>query len=581
MPPERKVNTLLEVATRSCISWLMKCTLKWQGVPARKLQREYIIRCLSPITRQQLLSSVLSRHMHDISADLKVQMLELLGDDKTTSFDLSSSGYQYIEEVFNIYRAIAFCCLVNITRLGIICDLSKISDKQFRSDVNALFYLPLGKMNRLTSVTLRSLGDAKLLSTLGLNCTNLEYLDISESHNVDDDCLAHLYLSNAEPLTELRDGQRRYMLTKFHKCCYTLKFLGLAATAVTTETVTSLAMMMPNLESLGGHLDLGSMCAALAMPYGGLNSPSAEPCVLLEVFDLERDGLHKLSVKNYEAVFARKHEAEASDEFGPSGFLVPPPSTLKYTQLWDVSIGAEVSLILNNVCPDVSEFHIRYNSLSSLAEFHHLKVLDVDCDFGSEWPYYLLQYLKQRGSSLTSLSVTLSVTTFMPLSELQSSCPNLERLSMPIFTESEETTLLKLTSANISVESWEVLECFSKAHPQLKELYVVLNRLWPSYGLYKELTDSVFTDILSCSSFSNLEKLVIGKCQLGKRAVELCLGPSCPKLRVLGYVDRWSNLSREDVTNLQNEILERNLDIVLLKSSDKRGTYFTFNEGIY
>ncbi|XP_047738732.1 uncharacterized protein LOC125178600 [Hyalella azteca] len=575
MAPVMEVASLKEIIVFYCADWLLACIKRHPSFLVRHIQREYIRRRLSPFSRQELLSYVLSLPMESVLPKDRIKIIEMLGGEKITSFDATPLGRQNAVDVKYLYRALAAFPSLNVTRLGIICQqIILLYNCYTEFNVNTDFYPTLRKMSHLTCVTLIALGDEKVLSILGSNCENLQYLDISFSEKVNDASLACLYLSHPRRLPELWDGQRSYIVTRFSKCCKKIKFLNLVGTSVTAQTINLLTQLMPNLESFGGYLRMSELFTALAMPYVGYplvrRDGNPEFCLLLEVYDLQRGGWHKLSVKNQKIIASERLRkvASAGRNKEPSGIFVPPSLPLKLAELTNFSreVDPKVISVLHDLCPHVYELHILSSSLPNLAQFHDVKVLEVRCQFVQGWNVNLINYLMQRGSSLKTLVTSQTTEEFIPLSRLRSACPNLVDLNLPIDTEDDiRCTLPQLKCAKIAVRSWSVFKYFCRDHTQLKELNAMLR-----YGGESDIpgqttmTDSFFRSIFLSYSFVYLEKLIIFGCDLGASTLELCLGPCFPRLRVLGYVDRWKNLTESQLAHYRREIRVRNLNLKLI-----------------
>ncbi|XP_047738735.1 uncharacterized protein LOC125178601 [Hyalella azteca] len=587
MAPAKEVLSLQFIAANCSITWLQKCIAHRSCVVDKHILREFLRCRIGGSTQQELLSNALSRILRGAKLCTQAQILELLGDEKTTRLDITPSRLDSPAEVLHIYLAIGFGRMRNVRKLSINYAKTALYTS-FKPEMNTYFYLTLDRMSHLTHVAVPYLGEAGLLSIIGRTCENIQYLDISESVKVDDACLASLFLSHPRSMRELWDGKIPYIITKFSQCCNSLKYLGLRNTKVTVRTVNILTQVMPNLESLGGCLKSVSTFHAIVKSSDRYSLAPRQSnftfCTLLAVYDLQSDGWHKLTLK-YHTIRYRREASGGCEE--PAGVYVCPPFPLKLAELSDFSDEVDLDTVsaLNELCPHVSELHTSITSLPILAEhFHDLKVLEViyRCKVNDWlWNQTLMNYLERRGSSLIALAVTQTRFHYLSLSRLQAACPNLVNLTASINVDEDLTNLPQLLYANLVFRSWGVFKNFCQGHTQLRELRASLPpSLAGPFYISTPMTDSFFESIFLSYSFAHLEKLIIDTCDLGAGAMEICLGPCLPRLRVVGYVDRWWKLLPDEVVHFNNEIKARKLDLTLIHSDDEDGVNFPIRKNL-
>lgn len=564
MPVFRPVETLQDLCIQTCATWFVRCSTTWPDVQAKKYQKAHIYQYLNAFCRQEFINKILQRHMHEFSVDNKIIILELLGDQQMSSFDVVPSGYQYIEEVFAIYRALTYSLMVNIKRLGISCKLKSRGERQVIGDVNTFFGNTLNKMRHLTSITLHGLGDANLLTIIGKTCKGLQHLDVSHSSRVNDTSLSNLFLSNAESLNTLLQGDLPFFVARLNPCCETLKYLGLAATSIGTQSVLTSVLLAPKLETFGGYLDYGRMAYGIALPFKKSNSDTTDNSsdseeTIMDLHDLERNGIFKITNANYEY-----EDKDLETIANSADTKLPLPSTLKFSEIWDVLPPSDIVDILRQVCPCVTSFHTSAKALPQLVRFRPLKSLEIECDFREGWDEFVLNYIYECGSSLESITVNEPDNAFLSLSEITKYCPKLKKLTMPVYVE--EDVQLTVNYANISVMSWHVLDKLCCHNSSLKELYIVLNEQIDC----ESLTDERLGKALAGVTLHHLEVLIVGKCKLSNKAFQI-LWEHCPTLRVVGFVDMWQNMSMSELACVIEEIKSNNWDVSLVRSLNSSG----------
>jgi len=563
MPVLKAVPSLVEISCEKVLKWFLHVTQQYPGMKSRQCQREYIYQSLNPLMRQWLLSKAYSKNMYELNLDCKILLLELLGDKCTTCLDLTKTGYQYVEEVFSFYRAVTFSLVVNLKNLGIICNVKRRSDLTFVKEINGIFYRTMLQLKNLTMLTLSGLADAEMLTKIGKTCQQLEYLDISKSQLADDDAVAGLLVNKPESLSALWSGNIDSLITKKNGLCSSLKLFDISNTEVTSMVVCIILQLCPNIQSLGGFLNEGSLCQVISFLYEN-NATKTDSLIKFDIYNVHRNNLVQI---------CNPSNVDSDDEDSETD-IIELPRFLLLTHLYETNITSQYTKMITKLCPNLKALETSIVSLEQLQNFSQLTVLTVDCDF-KNWVDELWYYLEMKGSKLISLTVTNCLSVGLPVNLLGDWCGNLKSLSLPVDCNTDENsprTWKSLEVANILVENMKSLEHFCLSALNVCELYVTFIPL--QYSI-ESLNDCTLSNILNLCKFSYLKVLVLGYCQLSVKGFNSIV-LHCPCLEAIGYLDLWQQVNWEEIQDLKKFVKESNWNVKILLSGDFPGNKLHF-----
>ncbi|XP_068227036.1 uncharacterized protein [Palaemon carinicauda] len=503
MPPFKQIDSLGNICTEWVWRWLYYC-LNYEASPQKRMkQREYVVATLNSNVRQHLVNRMCKAHMYEVSLGSKCFIIEMLGDKSTQCIDFTQTGSYYVDEVFQLYRTLTFSLLLNLTKLGVVCNVRSVSDRKHIPDLNVTFYRVFNQMHHLRWLTLSGLADITIMGLLGSNCHHLEYLDVSYSPFLTDDGIARLILRDPAIINGRTAEQISRLELDTSELCRSLSYLCVSGTATTMMGVVIIVKFLPNLRSLGGQIDCGSISYAIEL---------LQPDEGVRMF--------------------------------------------KFCELSDSIITAERVSILSEACPKVSKFTTCLRSMNVLSMLHPLQSLTIE-DVRED-PTYIYSYLQIRGSTLKELIITDSINCLLDLWWIVELTPNLEVLQSNIMVtegyEIHEWKLLKV--AHVTASSSKVLLSLLTHAPALKELSITF-----APQPYREtadcLNDDLFIYIAVSGGLTCLEKLKMKECALSSRGID-CLLMHCPELWYFAYLKFWYNVSPGDVEKFKSEAAKNN-----------------------
>ena len=588
MPAHAPVPALISAATAAASSYLLRCAKSWPCVQARQLQRAHVLAILQPPLRQHILDNAMSTNMYQMDMDEKILLLHLLGDQSTRIVDVTTTGYQYVDEVFSLYRALTSSFVINLRTLGFVCLIKGKADLKYVSDVNSMFYLTLQRMKYLTTVTLSGIANTEILAIIGKTCHHLEYLDVSHSQRVEDEGLIALLISKPDHLISLWEKKMSHFMAKCHPCCKSLQFLGLSGTDVTTQSVCNALQFLTKLKSFGGHLHNASMCSAITFLYGEPLPIYRQKIVKLNIYDVDKAGLVQICANDLDGNgLADKNESLNDDETkkrcddsssDEESDLIAIPAQFYITRIFDVVISKNQCHILNKVCPEVFSVDTNLASLKTLHNFHQLKELCIECDFKC-WCDPLCGYLESSGSTLESLVARDSINDSIPYDYLREWCPKLKSITVPLESCTDGPSICadaweSLTYANILMVSTEHFISFCSVAVNLTELCFVFAP--DSYSdTLESFNDGLIGTILNNGGLSRVRKVFFGRSCLSGATV-LALTSHCQDLHSVGYLDLWRLLTDLQLAQVQDTIKRSNWQLRLLRSTDFPGNELHF-----
>ncbi|XP_066945052.1 uncharacterized protein [Macrobrachium rosenbergii] len=516
MPPFNQITSLSNLCTEWVWRWLYYC-LNHEAAPQNRFkQRQYVVATLNASVRQQLLNHVCKVHMYQVDCSSKCFLIEMLGDKSTQCIDMTQTGEYYVDEIFQLYRTLTFGLILNVTKLGIVCNVRCRNDRRHIPDVNVTFYRVFNQMHHLRWLTLSGLADLTIMGILGNNCLRLEYLDISYSSYVTDDGIARLILRDPAVINGRTAEQISRMDLDTTELCNSLSYLCISGTAVSMLGAVVIMKFLPKLRSLGSQIDCGSICYVIE---------------LLQ----QDDGIRKFQL--YEM----------------SEFLMT----------------AERASLLCETCPNVSKFTTCLRSMDALHILHPLQSLTIDDVRGDPWDIY--DYLQTRGSTLKELILTNNINSPLDLSWIMELTPNLEKFQSNIMiSEGYEIPEWKnLRVAGVTVSSSKVLLSLLTHAPALKELSIVFSPQ-PYSETADCLNDDLFIYIALSDGLKHLEKLKIKECALSSRGID-CLLIHCPELWYFAYLIFWHNISPDDIERFKSEAAKNNWRLKFVMREDWEG----------
>ncbi|XP_045596483.1 uncharacterized protein [Procambarus clarkii] len=513
MPPFKKICSLTEICTEWVWRWLNHC-LNHQAPPRDRMrQRQYVLSTLNPNIRQQLLNRIFNVDTRDVMLDSKCMLLEMLGDRSTQWVDLSRSGFGYIDEVFQFYRTLTLGLLINITRLGLICNVKSKSDCKYLLDINNTFYRVLNQMRHLQWVTLTGVGDRTILATLGANCYQLEHLDVSDSVKVDDEAVAALLLKDPQSVEGLNLKQVIEQDLSKNPCCETLSLVCVCGTQVSLKSTLFLLRCVPALTSFGGAVEDGSLCSVIEL-------------------------------------------------------LQPDQGVTKFklNKFWDAKVLPTHASLLNVACPKITSVTTSVSSLPSLHFLYPITSLTVDLNYLNcrNCANYIYNYLQVRGETLKDLLFTNSLNCFLDLAWLMELTPNLERLESGLYIEEGYEILgwKLLWDASVTVNSCEALLTLISHTPSLKNLSI--NFMPEPYTeTFECINDELVIKIISAGALTRLQKLKIAECAITVKGLNW-LFLHCSELSYIAPLLFWKNISQDDIQQLHLQAKQNNWELKLV-----------------
>ncbi|KAG7157550.1 uncharacterized protein LOC121879948 isoform X1 [Homarus americanus] len=515
MPPFKTIGSLTEICTERVWRWLYHC-LNYQATPRDRMrQRAYILATLNSNIRQQLLNCILRIHTQEVMLSSKCMLLELLGDRSTQWVDVSRSGYSYVDEVFHFYRTLTLSLLINLTRLGVICNVKSKIDSKYLLEINSTFYRVLNQMRHLQWVTLGGVADQTILATLGANCHQLEHLNVCGSIRVNDQALAALLLK--DPLA-VEGRSMKQVIDKniaTNPCCATLTFVCVSETEVTLIGAVLLLRCVPNLTSLGGAVEDGSLSSVIHM--------------------------------------LQPEEGVAS---------------YKLNHLWDDRISPDQASLLNVACPELTSVTTTVYSLPSLHLLYPITSLTVDLYFrGGSTSIY--NYLQLRGANLKELVLSNNISCPLDLGWLMELTPNLERVESSLYLEEGYEILgwKNVQVASVRVNSSKTLIALLSHIPRVKDLSIIFEPE-PYTETYECINDDLVINACISGGLTHLETLSIAECAVSLQGLN-CLLLHCPELSYVAPLLFWTNITQDDIRHLQSQAAHSNwrLKLVLREHS--------------
>ncbi|XP_050722920.1 uncharacterized protein LOC127001792 [Eriocheir sinensis] len=509
MPCCQSVSPLSEAAGERVRQWLLCCLCHQPGPQERQAVRRHVLTALAPRPRQDLLSHVLASP--EVVMDNKCQLVEILGDVTTRSVDLIPGGPLFVEEVFHLYRSLTMAAVINLTRLGIVCDVRSIADRRYVPDINVTFYRLMGHMRHLVWVTLAGVADGTILAHLGANCHALEYLDVSGSPRVDDVGVAKLLLQGRMNLRDLHHLAHA-PLPPTSPCCATLTYLGVTRTETSSASIVLLLRCLRQVTSLGGFVNDGS---------------------LLEVLKLLKNG----KAAEWPTSLSEVSEARILPHQVP---------------------------LLVAACPGLTTLVTEETSVPALSLLPSLQSLTVDLQLrGESGPLY--DMVEVRGSALTHLRLENSINCPLELTYLMDAAPHLHHLEARLYLGEGcvVTGWASLASAKIGVTTCKGVVALLTHTPALRRLTLSLDPE-PYTETWRDLNDAVLEQVVGGGGLGAVEELVVTDCGATVTGLQLLM-LHCQHLALVASLINWPAITLADLHLLREQIACNNwcLDLQL------------------
>ena len=449
--------------------------------------------------------------MPDVVMDIKCQLVEVLGDTTTWCVDLTPVGQLYIDEVFHLYRSLTLAGLVNVTHLGMMCNVKSLSDRRYLPDVNSTFYRLMGHLRHLVWVTLCGVADNTMLAALGANCHVLQYLDVSSSPRVDDLGVGKLLLQgriNLRNLSLLASAP----LPPTSLCCASLTFLGVSHTEAGVASVVLILRCLRQATSLGGCISDGS---------------------LVEVLEVMK-----------------------------AGGIADWPTSL--TKVWEPRVLPHHAPILAAGCPALHSLTTQEISVSSVSLLPPLLELTIDlCLRGDEEPLY--DMLEISGSTLTHFVLEGNINCPLEMTILMDAAPQLRHLKACVYLGDgcEVRGWASLASAEVGVTTCKGIVALLTHTPALRRLTLSLEPE-PYAETWRDLDDGVLEQVMAGDGLVALEQLVVTRCGMTPSGLELLM-LHCQHLELVAPLIQWPAITQDDLTLLRRQIMSSNwcLDLQL------------------
>ncbi|XP_063592896.1 uncharacterized protein LOC134769991 isoform X2 [Penaeus indicus] len=514
MPPFKPFLSLTNICIEWVLQWLAR-NVRRLGAPKERLkQREYITANLNSNIRQRLLNIIFQQHMYKWDLSSKCLILELLGDRSTQIVDFTKGGYGFVDEVWHFYRTLTIGLMVNLTKIGVTCDLKTESDKKYLADINHTFYRIFSQMKNLRWVILKGVADTVLLGMMGTNCPYLEYLDVSGSYKVDDESVANLLLK--DPLSVEGKNLQKLSLQDIptQPCAKNLKYVCLSETNVSLVSAVILLHYVPKLQSFGGDIHAGSISS------------------VMEVLQPEEGHM-----------------------------------TFQLKELWDARILPHHASLMNIMCPHLTCLNTDASSLNCLHILSSISSLTL-CLYYRNFVNEIYDYLLGNGENLKKLILVDHINCCLDLSWLVGLTPNLEHLESSVDllegTEMSDWPLLKFARVTVGT-SKALLALLTKA-PELRELDITFVRE-PYQETFECINDDLIVYAVIEDGLRKLHKLKINECAIGLKGID-CLLLHCPDLCYLAPLAFWHGLSNQDLHSLIQRIKENNWQLKLIMRTD-------------
>ena len=468
-----------------------------------------MLAALAPRPRQALLSQVLA--MRGLVMETKCQLVEVLGDGTTRSADLIPGGSLFVDEVFHLYRSLTMAALVNLTHLGMVCDVRSPSDRRFLPDVNVTFHRLVGHLRHLVWVTLAGVADGTILAALGANCHSLQYLDVSGSPRVDDVGVSKLLLQGR---TNLRDLSllATVPLPPTSPCCATLTFLDVSQTETSAASTVLLMRCLHQVTSLGGSISDETLLKVLQVLQAG----------------------------------------------GAADW----PTSL--TKVWEARILPHQAPIWAAACPALTTLNTEESSVPAVSLLPPLQELTIDLSMrGDSGPLY--DMLKVRGSTLTHFVLEGNINCPLEVTFLMDAAPQLRHLKACLYMGEgcEVAGWASLASAVVGVTTCKAVVALLTHTPALRRLMLSLEPE-PYEETWRDLNDSVFGQVVGGAGLECLEQLVVAKCGLTSTGLQLLL-LHCQHLELVAPLIEWPAITQDDLHLLREQIACNNWCLDLLQ----------------
>uniref|UniRef100_A0A0A9YBY2 Arginine repressor n=2 Tax=Lygus hesperus TaxID=30085 RepID=A0A0A9YBY2_LYGHE len=488
--------------------------------------------------REQLIERAILQNRAPTSSAI-LDIIELLADSsvKQLQFSSAQSGFSS-RELFDTLNASNITGL-NKLNLKVQVDKFEMLHTSYQFDVfagglhNAL---RLGLASNLRVLTLHSAADNITLSILGKHATQLTYLDITSSWYVDDNGICDLLLKESsnfinEHWSDLDSSEPRaiHALSLFpesqkNQTCNTLSEVKIQDTNTSSISVLLLLLFGKRLKSLGGFLYSRNIGDAILTVKSCANSP---------------------------------------------------PS-LELTELWDTQLPFEKLSRLASYLPKLTTLYTRVACLPPVPNIlPPLKNLTADFDFvcyNSEF----FGYLQYNGAFLKRL-VLIDQVFSLPLTDISRCCPVLEEIVAKVSignTFDTSRAFPFLTSAKLRISSPSTFTWIMRSADNIKKLEIFLEI---ESGNGETFEDRVIDQIVkeNPKSLQSIHTLSLHMfwhprsqsyiISCGTLAIDAAyaLCAASDSLKVLGELQTWFMVSRDDVLRMAKHIKENNWDVQL------------------
>lgn len=523
MPPFVPVQSLYS----SCLTAVFEHLLDSVKKPSNTVEhlRKVVLSSLHAGIREHLIHITTAHCRNNIY--MLLDLLSILLDQAIKQLDHSGgddNSWLRAEQCSALLSTLEQCEATGLQELTVKVRLDprRAGDIETVSSANLSFHRVLrgGLAANLRSLVLRSVCDNEILRLLGRHCPHLRHLDATSSWLVDDNGLRSLCFKEQEAHMLPPDGYcgdtsewfSAIQPSDLNTCCRSLQEVRIQDTNTSELGVIMLLLFIPNLKSLGGFIYYRNVGDAIVS-------------------------------------LSHHHEGKLK---------------LNLTDLWDTCLSPEKASILSTAAPHLTSLYTRGSWLQSVGSFSHLVALTVDFDFVDFSPA-LECYLIEHGQKLRKL-VLVDQTHSVDVSMLAENCPRLEELGAKLeggWYGEEGAMLPQLITCRIRVGATETLHALLVHTTCLEHLEVVLEE--ENYGEGVEVVDDSFIaqSLAENPRPQHLRAFVLrSECNLTALSVQLLIN-SCPSLRFIGDLHSWAGICDSDVEQLAQEIVARNLDLML------------------
>ncbi|BES97515.1 Hypothetical protein NTJ_10329 [Nesidiocoris tenuis] len=536
MPPLKPVRSLYDQSMNNVLRLLQNYL---ERRPSEFLHlRKLLLTTLHGAIREQLIERAIQQFRPSSSTFLDILVLLADSTIKQLQFTSAQSGLNSID-VFDTLNSSGVTGLHKLN-LKVQIDKFELAHMSYQFDVftsglyNALHQ---GLASNLRILTLHCAADNFTLALLGRHATQLAYLDITSSWGVDDNGICDLLLKESsnfinEHWSDLDVCKPRAVqaLAMFpesqrNRTCRTLREVRIQDTNTSSISVLLLLLFGKKLKSLGGFLYSRNIGDAIL---------TVQPCL-------------------------------------------NPPASLELSELWDTQLPLEKLLRLAPHLPKLNTLYTRVACLPDVPNIiPPLTNLTADFDFGStHLNKHFIGFLQYNGSRLKRL-ILIDQCTSLPLSDIAKYCPVLEELVAKVSSGNPKESpqaFPYLANAKLRISSPETFMWIMRSADNIKKLEIFMEIDGASESFEEHVIEQVVREnpkslqsihTLSLHMFFHPKsQTYIVSC--GTLAIDAAykLCNASDSLRLLGELQTWFTVSRDDVLRMAKDIKKNNWDVRL------------------